>query len=70
MAQLGDRNDDHYNSHGYRDPTAYHALKSIDEGENRFKKLLKTIFSLCELAGFEVKGRITLVDRRTGREWD
>ncbi len=70
MAQLGNPNDDHYNSHGYRDPTAYKALKNVCEEEARFKKLLKTIFSLCELAGFEVKGRITLVDRRTGREWD
>lgn len=70
MAQLGDRNDDHYNSHGYRDPTAYAAMRTLSADEQRFKKLLRTIFAICEMAGFEVKGRITLVDRRTGREWN
>jgi hypothetical protein len=35
----------------------------------RFFKLLHTIFHVCELAGFEVKGRICLLDKRTGKEW-
>lgn len=69
MAKLGDRNDDRYNSHGYRDPTACAAIKALTAEEQRFKKLLRTIFSLCEIAGFEVQGRITLVDRKTGRVW-
>ena len=35
----------------------------------RFFKLLHTIFHVCELAGFEVRGRIRLLDKRTGKEW-
>ncbi len=70
MAQLGNPNDDHYNSHGYYDPTAYAAIQAVSAEERRFKKLLRTIFSLCELAGFDLVGRITLVDKRTGRMWE
>lgn len=69
MTKLGNQYDDRYNSHGYRDPTAYAAIKAITAEEQRFKKLLQTIFSLCEIAGFEIQGRITLVDRKTGRVW-
>lgn len=70
MVRQGNPNDDKNNGHGYSDPTAYAALKNIDIEEIRFKKLLKTIFALCELAGFELVGRITLVDRRSGRKWE
>lgn len=56
------------NAEGYSDPTAYEALKNI-EREERFYKLLHTLFYLCELADFEVEGRIVLVDKKTGRVW-
>lgn len=59
------------NSEGYSDMTAYDAIKKADEDAEleRFKKLLHTIFHVCEIAGFKVVGRIELVDKRTGREW-
>ena len=58
------------NSEGYPDPTAYRALTHIDHEESdRFHKLLHTIFYICQLAGFEVEGRIVLRDKRTGRTW-
>ena len=55
------------NASGYYDPTAYVAIKKVDEGYERFYKLLHTIFYICKIAGFELKGRITLVDLETGR---
>ena len=59
-------NDPRRNADGYFDPTAYRALKNIDS-EKRFHKLLRAIFDLCELSGFEVEGRIVLRDGLTGR---
>lgn len=40
-----------------------------DFEEERFRKLLRTIFYICDLAGFKIDGRITLVDKRTGKTW-
>ena len=57
------------NASGCPDPTAYQAIKKIDKEDARFKKLLKSIFSICELAGYEVYGRITLVDKASGKVW-
>ncbi len=66
----GDRENDKYNSHGYSDPTAYATFAKLTAEERRFKKLIKTIFSICEIAGFAIEGRISLVDKRTGKRWD
>lgn len=60
---------DKKNSEGYSDPTAYQALKNIENEEARFHKLLYTIFDICELANFEIEGRIVLVDKRSGKIW-
>ena len=58
------------NAEGYSDPTAYEALKNIErEEDERFHRLLHTLFYLCELADFEIEGRIILVDKRNGRVW-
>lgn len=60
------------NAEGYSDPTAYEALKKIDkekEEDERFHKLLHTLFYICELADFQIEGRIVLTDKRTGRTW-
>lgn len=27
------------------------------------------LFDICELSGFEIEGRVVLVDKRTGRVW-
>ena len=40
-----------------------------DLGEARFRKLLSTIFYLCDLAGFKIEERIVLTDKRTGKTW-
>lgn len=57
------------NASGYVDPTAYNALKKINEEEERFHKLLYTIFYICENAGFHLEERIVLKDLKTGRIW-
>lgn len=58
------------NASGCDDPTPYAAIKHIEEEDHiRFCKLLHTIFHVCELAGFELEGRITLKDRKTGKIW-
>ena len=68
-------NDPRRNAEGYLDLTAYEALKSIEETvpteeeDHRFHKLLHTIFYLCELAGFQIEGRLVLKDKKTGRIW-
>ena len=37
--------------------------------EERFQKLLNTIFTICELAGFHIEGRIAIKDCKTGKIW-
>lgn len=57
------------NGSGCPDPTAYEAIKNIDEETARFQRLLNTIFYICEIAGFHVEERIVIRDKRTGRIW-
>lgn len=40
---------------GYSDPTAYKAITSADADDERFHKLLNTIFTICELSGFHLE---------------
>lgn len=65
------------NGEGYSDRTVYDAIRNAEgtdyhtlpEEKERFYKCLHTIFHLVELAGFTLEGRITLVDRKSGRVW-
>ena len=63
------KNDYRKNAEGYSDPTAYEALRNIEQEEERFHKLLDTIFTLCELSDFHIEERIVIKDKRTGRIW-
>jgi len=68
------KNDPRRNAAGYPDPTAYEAIKAVDgeadaDDEARFKKLLGHIFYICDLAGFRIKGRIEIEDKKTGKVW-
>lgn len=66
-------NDLKRNGSGYFDPTAYNAIKNVegvnepDADDERFHKLLKTIFDICELSDFHVEERIIIKDKRTGK---
>lgn len=57
------------NGSGYKDPTAYKALKNVTEDEAKVSKVVKTLQAVAHLAGFEISGRIVLRDKKTGREW-
>lgn len=63
------------NAEGYPDLTAYEAIKSVEdvnvckEDEDRFNKLLRAIFTICELSGFHIEGRIIVKDNKTGKIW-
>ena len=57
------------NGSGYIDTTAEQALKIIVEEEKKVSKIVKTIQSVAHLAGFEIEGRIVLVDKTTGKTW-
>ena len=65
--------DDRKNAEGYNDPTAYNAIKNVEQEQDkddvRFHQLLNTMFSLCELADFHIEGRVVLKDKRTGKVW-
>lgn len=61
-----------FNCEHYLDPTPYKALKKMDEAsdeKNRLSKLVHAIHDICDLAGFEIEGRIILINKETGRKW-
>ena len=60
---------DKRNASGCIDLTAYDAIKNIEDEEARFKRLLHTIFYVCDLANFDICERIVLKDKKTGRTW-
>ncbi len=60
------------NLSGCMDMTAYEAIRNVSKeewNERRVKKVLATIYNVCELAGFRVESRIVLKDKKTGKEW-
>ena len=66
------KHDPRRNASGYLDLTAYEAIKRADaeaEAEERFKKLLGTMFYICDLAGFHIEERIAIKDLKTGKVW-
>ena len=69
---MDSKKDPRRNASGCMDLTAYEAIRNVEreaEAEERFKKLLNTIFYICELAGFRIEGRIVLQDKKTGKVW-
>ena len=66
------KDDPRKNASGYSDLTVYEALRNVEaekKAEARYRKLLATIFSICELAGFHLEDRIVLKDKKTGKVW-
>lgn len=66
------------NSEGYPDETACQAIGNVTREERnkekskkereRFNKLLYELFDLCNDAGYDVIGRFSVRDRKTGIE--
>ena len=65
------------NGEGYSDPTPGAAWGNIvyrkkhyeSERINEISRLMPIIKQVAELAGFEIVGRITFRDKRTGKEY-
>lgn len=57
------------NASGCVDTTAYKAIKNISNDEKKLNKLLHTLFYIIDISGYELEGRITLVDKKTGKIW-
>lgn len=57
------------NGSGYSDPTAYEAIKNMQDESDRFHKLLDVIFNICELSGYHLEERIVVKDKKTGKVW-
>ena len=55
------------NASGCGDLTAYNAIQNIDEEEEEFKKLFRTLRYICNVAGFEFDGRICIRNKESGR---
>lgn len=69
---MDSKKDPRRNASGCMDLTAYEAIRNVDreaDAERRCKKLLSTIFYICDLAGFHIEGRITIKDKKTGKVW-
>ena len=60
------RDKDFYNASGGADPTAYRAIKNIEQEEN-VNRLIKTIKALIAESGFELLNRIILKDVKNGK---
>ena len=58
----------YYNSEGYKDPTAYFALKNIDEYE-RSKELIRVLRYIINNSEFRLINRIELQSKKTGKEY-
>lgn len=57
------------NHEHYMDPTPYEAMTKHDREKERVSRLIHAIFSICELAGFDIDGRIILIDKKSGKVW-
>lgn len=61
------------NSEGYHDPTVGEAMSNIEAEERRvlerISALIPVMKKTAELVGFEVVGRITLIDKETGKKY-
>lgn len=57
------------NGSGYFDPTAYRAMKNLENDRDRFDKFIHTIFDICELSGYHIEERIVVKDLKTGKIW-
>ncbi len=68
---------DYRNAEGYSDPTAGGAFSSISAEAQRWEArrqadisaLIPIIKSTAALVGFEIVGRITLMDKETGKKY-
>ena len=63
------RQSDLYNPEGYRDQTAYDAIRNITDEEEKVSTLIHIIKSLLRICGFELIRRVEIRSLRSGREY-
>ena len=56
-----------HNPSGAADPTRTEAEENILKDEKRIGDLVHVLRYVADGAGFEIMGRVTLIDKRTGR---
>lgn len=44
-------------------------MNNISREEDRFRKLRRIILNICDVAGFEIRGPLVLVDKKTKKVW-
>lgn len=59
----------YYNAEGYPDPTAYNAIKNIEDEETKVSTLIHIIKTLLRICGFELIRRVEIRSTRSGREY-
>lgn len=73
MMTLGNNGKPWLNGSGYPDPTAYSAMKRIQNAEsevdNAAHKVVTTIKNILDLSGFELIGRVQIRHKRSGKEF-
>ncbi len=58
------------NTSGCSDLTAYEAIKNVSKETEKFNKMLRTIYDVCDLSGYKIENRIIFSDKKTGKIWD
>lgn len=56
-----------HNPSGAADPTRTRAEESLERDERRVSDLIHVLRHVAGAAGFEIYGRVTLLDKKTGR---
>lgn len=68
---MPDNNNCWKNGSQVSDPTAGEAVQKVDkertEEEIQFYALLKVFWSICDIAGFDAVGRVSVRHRKSGR---
>ena len=61
------------NKEGYADPTAGEAIGTVTKEEKKQNEevtnLVNVLKQMISIAGFEMVGRVTLRDKKTGKEY-
>ena len=57
------------NGEGYRDDTAYAAMRKVQEDEQRIREVVQALHRVANLAGFRIDNRMALVDIKTGKTY-
>ena len=65
---FGRKRNPYFNSEGYADPTAYYAIRNVDnEVDRKLNHLVKVIRDIVDLTDFEIVGRIELRHTKSGK---